>query len=144
MKKLLIIFEEALMISVGILFVMGIYGLFAYWDGKVTGGWFPWYMPFSVILTGFLSALATDILPFDKDVSKAMARIRIGIHFLLILLLVSGIGYFSEWYHDWKGYAFVLVSYVIIYIAVWIFMWCIQKHEENLINQLLEKTSDKE
>lgn len=144
MKKVLIILEEALMISVGMLFVMGINGLAAYLQGRTTDGWFPWYTPFSIIFTGFLSALATDILPYDKDVSKAVARIRIVIHFLLILLFVSGMGYFAHWYHDWKGYAYVVVSYVVIYIAVWIFMMCLQKHEENLINQVLEQMSDEE
>ena len=66
MKRAKIIFNQTLMISTGILFGLGIQALINYLAGGKAEITWPWYIPLSVILTGFLCALATALL-IDRE-----------------------------------------------------------------------------
>ena len=66
MKKWKIVFNQTLMISTGILFGLGVQKLIEWLRNKDTSINWPWYIPLSIILTGFLCALATLFL-IDRD-----------------------------------------------------------------------------
>ena len=62
MKKWRLIFIQTLMISTGILFGVGVQALVGHLQtGSETLSW-QWYIPLSIIFTGFLCSLATLLL----------------------------------------------------------------------------------
>ncbi|MDD6156606.1 MAG: DUF3021 family protein [Lachnospiraceae bacterium] len=144
MKRMLQIIEEALMISTGILVAIGIDGVIAYFQGWSENFILEWYTPLAIVFTGIACALISQILPMGMDVSKANARVRIVIHFLLTFAAVSGIGYVVHWYTDPDGFLYLAISFVIIYVAVWVFMFAIYRHEVKLMNEALKQLRDEE
>lgn len=143
MKKMKLLFQQALMISVGILFAIGVDGAVNKIRGQEEAVWL-WYTPFAVILTGFLCALPTFIFWIPKTWGKADFPIRIGIHFLILFGMVSLAGYFFGWYRYIGEYLFVMTAYVVIYLLVWIGSVLLMRHDENCINKRLESIRDEE
>lgn len=144
MKKLIDIFHQTLMISTGILFLVGIEGFVYFLQGKGDYIQLSWYQPLTIILTGFLCSLAIRILPFDRELSKKRWLVYIAVHFLVNLTIVLLMGYLAKWYSDRAGFFIVLFFYMIIYVFVWAGMFLFARYEERAINQALEKLRDKE
>lgn len=141
MKNIKLLFQQALMISTGILLIIGIEGLVY----RIKGVEFllPWYMPFSIILTGVLCAVPTMIFTYNKD-SKINFKTKIGIHFLLLLMVVSMMGYMFHWYTNLLGYLIVILAYILIYVFVWIGTGFLYRHDENMINKALKDFHDED
>lgn len=142
MKKIIDIFHQTLIISTGILFLIGIEGFFSFLQGEPI--YLSWYQPLAIILTGFLCSLTIRILPFDRELSKGKWMIYITVHFLINLMIVLLMGYLAKWYSDYSGFFIVLSFYIIIYACVWAGMFWFAKYEERIINQALVQIHDEE
>ena len=144
MKRYKIIFNQMLMISTAILFGLGIQALISRLaGGKAMIEW-PWYIPLSIILTGFLCALATLFLTDNEGIPVRHMKGRILVHFLFLFAVVAGCGYLFGWYTDLNGLAVIAVMYVLIYAFVWIGTVWIGKSDEKKINEAIRDIRDEE
>lgn len=144
MKKLIDMLHQMLMISTGILFLVGIEGFVAFLQGEGDRFSLPWYQPLAILFTGFLCSLMTCILPFDRELSRGRWIAQIAAHFLINLVIVLLMGSLAKWYDDRLGFFVVLSFYVMIYAFVWAGMLWFARYEERIINQALKKMCDKE
>lgn len=144
MKKAVMMVQQALIISAGILLAIGLDGLFYYFRGMEDLFTMSWYTPLSILATGVLCSLASQILPFDEETGRIEWWFRIILHFLICLAVVSAVGHYARWYTEIFGYLFVLGSYVVIYALVWTGMTWFARYEERLINEALCQIQDEE
>ena len=144
MSRAKIIFNQTLMISTAILFGMGIRTAVLYFvSDRYMLSW-QWYIPLSIIIVGFLCATASLLLYDDSAENKVKLPVRICLHFLLVLGIVSASGYLFEWYSKLGEYLIILVMYVIIYAFVWISTVWMLKADEKKINDAINEIRDEE
>ncbi len=144
MKKWRLIFIQTLMISTGILFGVGVQALVGHLQtGSETLSW-QWYIPLSIIFTGFLCSLATFLLQEDDGKDITRSRLRIALHFLLLFGVVAGCGYFFGWYDSAAGFAVIGGMYVLIYGFVWAASIWMGKADEKKINEAIDGIRDEE
>ena len=144
MKKGKLIFSQTLMISTGILFGVGVQALINHLSTGAENLEWQWYIPLSVILTGFLCALASLFILEDEGRSVSRSRIRIVLHFIFMFLVVAGCGYLFGWYDTAAGLAVIGGMYVLIYGFVWIGSLWIGKADEKKINEAINGIRDDE
>ena len=144
MKKGKLIFSQTLMISTGILFGVGVQALINHLSTGAENLEWQWYIPLSVILTGFLCALASLFILEDEGRSVSRSRIRIVFHFIFMFLVVAGCGYLFGWYDTAAGLAVIGGMYVLIYGFVWIGSLWIGKADEKKINEAINGIRDDE
>ena len=141
MDKLKLVFTQALMITTGIVFAVGLEGLYYHLvDDDIV---LNWYHLFSFLLAGILGALPT-LLFTEKKLSKRALRLRWVLHFVLLLAVISLLGYIFGWYVTLEGYMFVAAAFVLIYTAVVAGSIILIRREEALINRALEDIRDEE
>lgn len=143
MKKIKIIFNQALMISTAILFGLGVQALIRHLQGKEAMIEWPWYIPLSIIITGFLCALPTWFL-LEDDRPPKWYRLCVPVHFFALWGIVSLCGFLFRWYTGIREYIPIVIMYVIIYAFVWIATTWISKREENKINEAIREIQDEE
>jgi hypothetical protein len=132
------------MISTAILFGIGLQGaLAALFEQDSTIVW-DWYIPFSIIMTGFLSALPSVLITGYENLKKTMIRFRIMLHIISIWGIVSLSGYIFGWYKDFKGWIGISVMYFFIYFFVWFGSWWLAKEDDKKINNALDEIRDDE
>lgn len=145
MNKVKMIFSQTLMVSTAILFGLGIQQLILYLsgigDGKIT---WQWYIPLSIVLTGFLSSLPSLLLTCEFGGSKVKTVIVILLHFLMVFGIVSGSGYLFGWYVNSGDFLLIAVMYVIIYSFVWAATVWLMRSDDNKINRALDEIRDPE
>ena len=144
MKKWKIVFNQTLMISTGILFGLGVQKLIERLCNKDTSIAWPWYIPLSIILTGFLCALATLFLIDREGENVASGKVRIVLHFIFLLIVVAGCGWLFGWYTDLTGFIVIAVMYVLIYAFVRISSLWMAKTDEKKINEAIRDIQDEE
>lgn len=144
MNRAKLIFNQTLMISTAILFGMGIRTavLFAA-AGEYMISW-QWYIPLSIVGVGFLCALASLILYDDSAAGKVNMRLRICLHCILVLAIVSLSGHFFNWYSNLTEYMVIVIMYIIIYAFVWISTVWMLKADEKKINDAISEIRDEE
>lgn len=143
MDKLKILFQQTLMISTGILFMVGVDGLVSHLLGMSFE--IEWYDPFSIILTGLLCSIPTWLLLiWDEECSKRRFILQVFLHCLVILAIVSMMGWMFNWYSTLSQYFMVLTAYFAIYIFVWAATIWLHKTDENKINHALKNIQDEE
>ncbi len=143
MNKAKIIFNQTMMISTAVLFGMGIETAIMFLvAGQYMIEW-QWYIPLSIVLVGFLCALASLVL-YDETDNESHQRLRVVIHFILVLGIVSLFGYLFDWYSDLTGYLIIAIMYVIIYTFVWISTLWMLKADEKKINDAIDRIRDEE
>ena len=144
MTKIKILFNQTLMISTAILFGIGVQSLLQYMlRGQGDFTW-PWYLPLSIVFTGFLCALPTMlILDIDSE-SKKKVIVRNVIHFILVGGVVSFCGYLFKWYDNLEDYLPILVMYVLIYLFVWGATLWLVKTDEKKINEAIKQFRDED
>ncbi len=132
-----------MMISTAVLFGMGIETAIMFLvAGQYMIEW-QWYIPLSIVLVGFLCALASLVL-YDETDNESHQRLRVVIHFILVLGIVSLFGYLFDWYSDLTGYLIIAIMYVIIYTFVWISTLWMLKADEKKINDAIDRIRDEE
>lgn len=142
MDKLKIVFQQTLMISTGILFIVGIEGFLSHLMGKSFT--LEWYDPLSMILTGFLCSLPTWLLILKEDSVKKHFIWTLILHCLALWAIVSIMGWIFHWYSSPREYLFVAIAYFAVYVFVWAATIWIQRSEDNKINEALKNIQDKE
>ena len=144
MKKWKLIFSQTLMISTGILFGVGVQAAIKHLGtGMETLRW-QWYIPLSIILTGFLCALGSLFLLEDEGKSVSRSRLRIVLHFIFLFLVVAGCGYLFGWYETAGELAVIGGMYVLIYGFVWFGSLWMSKADEKKINEAINDIRDEE
>ena len=145
MNRCKLIFNQTLMISTAILFGLGIEELIEYLSsGDEWINW-QWFIPLSVIFTGFLCALASLVLvDEDSSLKKINMKMRIFIHFIALFAVVSGCGYIFNWYSKIRQLIPIAIIYVITYGFVWASTIWIFKEDEKKINEAIKDIQDKE
>ena len=144
MKKWKLIFSQTLMISTGILFGVGVQAAINHLNTGAENLQWQWYIPLSIIFTGFLCALASLFLLEDEGRSVSQSRIRIVLHFIFLFLVVAGCGYLFDWYDDVGGLAVIGGMYVLIYGFVWLGSLWMNKADEKKINEAINEIRDEE
>ena len=139
-EKVKIIFEETLMITTGIFFMVGIGGVITHFQGGSYS--LDWYQPLSIIFIGFLCSLPTLLLK-EADGGKS-GVLRIILHCLSLFIIVSLAGYIFKWYTDLSGYISVVIIFLVVYAFVWISSLWMSKIDEAKINKVLEQFHDEE
>ena len=144
MSKGKLIYNQTLMISTGILFGMGVRTVVLYFiSGEETISW-QWFIPISIIITGFLCALPSLILYWANDNKKISIQLAEALHCVAVLAVVSLCGYLFQWYSNLKEYLFIALLYVLIYGAVWVYTIWMFKSDEKKINQAIDEIRDEE
>ena len=139
-EKFKIIFEETLMITTGIFFMVGIGGVITHLQGGSYS--LDWYQPLSIIFIGFLCSLPTLLLK-EADGGRS-GVLRIILHCLSLFIIVSVAGYIFKWYTDISGYISVVIIFFVVYAFVWISSLWMSKIDETKINKVLEQFHDEE
>ncbi len=139
-KKSKIIFEQTLMISTGIFFMIGVGGVITHFTGGEFG--LEWYHPISIILISFLCSFPTLLLK-ESEGGRSSA-LRILLHFLSLLAIVSLAGLIFKWYSGFMSYLSLAMTFVIVYVFVWIGSMWMGKVDENKINKALENFHDED
>lgn len=144
MNKAKVVFNQTLMISTAILFGLGVQTSQYYMMGNVAIIEWPWYIPFSIILTGFLCSVPSLLFIEDEKVSSKHMKIRIALHFICLLGVVSLCGYLFHWYNSLSNYIPIVIMYVLIYCFVWLATLWMTKSDENKINEAIRDIQDEE
>ena len=132
------------MISTAILFGLGLEAVinrFLYGDMQII---WEWYNPLTIIFTGFLCSVPTVILLDSERSSKAGVFVKIGLHFLVVLGVVSLCGRLFGWYQSLSGFLLLALMYILIYLFVWIATYWLVKTNDNKINKALNEVRDEE
>lgn len=142
MKKIKILFEQAILISVGIIICMSIEATVYHLLGDDIA--LRWYHPLSILLTGICCAFPSLIL-FNSDSSNSSNfMVRIIIHAALLYVMVIGFGYIFNWYKEIDGFIFLSCSFLLVYAFVWVSQSWLSKKDENEINSALNEIRDEE
>lgn len=141
MNKLKMLFQQTTMISAMVLLAIGLEGVVKH----IAGYDFilEWYHPISIVLTGFLGALPTPLV-WNKDCSRKQFPFLLTAHCILLLGIVSLIGFLFHWYSNGIDYLFVAIAYFIIYVLVWVVSFWLERCDEAKINQAIQKIRDEE
>ncbi len=144
MNRLKLIFNQTLMVSTAILFGLGLkaaFDCFVYGDADIS---WQWYIPLTIIFTGFLCSVPSVIFLDDEKTSKTGIRIRCLLHFLALFGVVSLCGRLFGWYSSLTEFLFIAVMYILIYLFVWIATYWLMKKSDNKINEALNEVRDEE
>lgn len=132
------------MISTGILFGLGIQALIGRISGDQVEISWQWFIPLSIVFTGFLCAIPSVIFLDDEDPFHLHISLKITLHFFAILGVVSLCGWLFGWYSVLSEWFAIAVMYVIIYAFVWAATFWLGKSDENKINSALNDIRDEE
>lgn len=142
MNKIKTLFQQALMISTGILFAIAAEGVFRHLAGSDIV--LSWYHPLSILLTGFICALPSLLLMDIESLTKKQFIVRLILHCVLLYGIVVLAGYLFRWYGNVFEFVFVTISYFLIYALVWLATGWLGKKDENQINHALMDIQDEE
>lgn len=142
MKKLKILFQQAMTISTGILLGISLEGFFAERQGyEFVLGWEDLLM---IVVTGLICAIPSLIWLTEEEMTRGQFIIRLIGHCLLLYGIVAGIGYVAHWYSEPKEFAFVSVIYFLVYLFVWLVSYWNGWRNQERINQALKDIQDQE
>lgn len=144
MNKWKLVFNQTLMISTAILLGHGVQAVIGYMIGVEQTIVWQWYIPLSIIITGFLCSVPSLLLLEDDKLNSKHIKIRIFIHFVCLWVVVSVCGYLFQWYRSLPEYVPLAIMYVLIYAFVWGATLWITKSDENRINEAIKEIQDDE
>lgn len=143
MNKIKIVFNQTLMIVSAIVFGIGVQMAVLHVTGEFEEMHWPWYIPLSIVLTGFLCAVPTSIFLKEGLSGKAMWARNV-FHFLYVGAVVGVCGYLFGWYRSFREALPIFVMYVLIYAFVWIVTIWFAKTDEKKINDAIREFQDEE
>ena len=144
MQKVKTIFSQTLMISTAILFGIGILMLIQHFSLGVQTFSLQWSDPLSICLTGFLSSLPTYFLLDLDSLKKNEVRIRMGIHFVLVGVIMVLCANFFHWFGQIINLRTICLMYSLIYLFVWGATVWMAKADEIKINEAIKELQDAE
>ena len=139
MSKLKMLFTQASFISVGIFLGVGIAQVIYHLIGDVYAP--EWYFTLSVLFTGLLCSLPSLLL---CDANAQNFKLRLAIHFCVLFIAVSLLGFLFKWYSNLFGYVVVMGIFICVYAFTWLAMLWIYKRDDKAINNALDSIRDKE
>ena len=142
MKKIKFLFQQAMTISTGIFFCIGLEGVCFHFMGDDIS--LEWYHPISIILAGILCALPSLIWLQEEHLNRRQFIVRLVLHCIFLFAVVSLMGYLFHWYTDIIGYSFVVAAYFIVYVFVWGVSYWLGARDESKINEALKDIQDEE
>ena len=143
MEKLKLIFLQTMIISFGMLVMIGISAMLFHFEGEGELTLY-WYYPLSMVLSSFLCALPSLLFYSAYKMSRRGFHICVLLHFLIVFAIVMGSGYVFHWYTQWHGAIVVAVEYVVIYFFVWFVTYWVGLTEQKKINKALDDIRDEE
>lgn len=144
MKKVKILFNQALIISTAILFIIGVESAICHFFIEGYEMNWSWYIPLSIVFSGFLCAVPTWFLLGIDDLSKTAIWVRIVVHFVLVGGIVSLCGFLFKWYSGVMELLPILGMYTLIYAFVWAASGWLAKTDEKKINDAIKDFQDME
>ncbi len=141
-EKLRVLFTETLVIATGMLFGIGVEGIVLKLMGNPLS--LGWYQPMAIILTAFLSALITVVIFAKESVTRTTEIIRVIIHFVLLLGVISLAGYFFDWFDSVGLYIAMVTIYFFVYLFSWLANLFILRNDARIINDALNEIRDEE
>lgn len=135
------LFDQTLMVSMGILFLLGIEGVIRHMMGKEFQ--LHWYDPMAIVLTGCFCSFPT-LLFCTEGYGGGRFWLRVALHCLMEWGIVSLAGWIFQWYTTAGGYLVVMIFFFLIYGFVWLASIWMQKIDEEKINQALREIQDEE
>ena len=144
MNKCKIVFYQTLMISTAILVGLGIQEIIDYFRYGIESFEIEWYIPITIPLTALLCSIPSILIIDCEGLSKKRIIFRVIVHFICLLMIVSGCGYLFKWYSNADEYIVILIEYVLIYAFVWLASWWFEKKDEVKINEALKDLQDNE
>ena len=137
MNKLKMLFTQASFISVGIFLGVGIAQLIYHLMGDVYAP--EWYFSLSVIAAGIICSLPSLLLCVENFKTYLLA-----VHFGILFIAVSLVGFLFKWYTNIVGYAIVMGIFVCVYAFTWFAMLWVYKKDDKAINSALDSIRDEE
>lgn len=127
-------------ITVCVMFIISLANLlFVGFDYQIDAS-FPWTM----MLTGLLTAPLSMFLRFNKEPTKTQFYRRVVIHFLCIEAVVLAEGYILGWYKNIQFALIIAAMVLVVYIAVWFFSIIVEKSTAKNINEALKSFNNDE
>ena len=141
MERFKLFLTTTMMVSFLITIVMGVTELVEY---LTTGAFYPLegWQPLSIIIVGICTAIPTILLLVSEN--EKTWRLRVVLHFIIVLVIVMISGYVFNWYRGISGGVIMFVEFVVIFSLVWVGNNMILKYEENIVNKALENIRDEE
>ncbi len=130
------------MITFGILMAVGLEGVILHFQGEDIQ--YPWYIPLSAVIAGIVCSLPSLLLVNIFEKKRSTLIIRIVIHSICLYGIVMGMGYLFKWYNSKMGFIYVSISFLLVYIFVWLGSLFLNKQEDKKINEALEAIRDEE
>lgn len=144
MNKIKLIFIQTLMVSTAILFGIGVQAVISHFVGGFEVMNWPWYIPLSIVLSGFLSSIPTTLILSLDTLSKRRMWFRIILHFILVGVIVSLCGLVFKWFDSLAGYIPIIGMYILIYVFVWAASGWMAKSDEKKINEAIKDFQDED
>ena len=143
MKMVRIIVMQAMMITFGIVAIIGLSLAIQHFSGGDT--WqIQWYHPFSFIVTGILGAIPTVVWQNLESLTKKQFVVRLILHCLILYCVVMACGFFFKWYTELSGFIGVSISFFLVYGFVWAATVFGLKQDDKEINAALEQIRDED
>ena len=143
MKMVRIIVMQAMMITFGIVAVIGLSLAIQHFNSG--DSWqIQWYHPLSFIVCGILGAVPTVVWQNLESLTKKQFIVRLILHCLILYCVVMACGYFFKWYTEISGFLGVSISFFLVYGFVWAATMFGLKHDEKEINAAIDRIRDKE
>lgn len=139
--RLKLLADQTMMVSTGILFLLGLEGLVCHFTGAEFELY--WYHPISIVVAGFFCSFPT-LLFGEELVGGKRFWLRVVLHCLMEWGIVSLAGWIFHWYSTGQGYLIVMFFYFLIYVFVWLATIWMQKIDEEKINKALREIQDEE
>lgn len=100
---------------------------------------YPKEFPLHLLMIGATSALPSFLFYFKREPGRKQFIIRIILHFICIMAVVLGEGYFLGWYDNALDMAIVAGIVILVYAAVWIITMRSNSKAEQGINEALKR-----
>ncbi|MBR4430238.1 MAG: DUF3021 family protein [Clostridiales bacterium] len=139
MSRIKMLISQASFISTGIFLGVGIAQLIYHLIGDVYAP--EWYFILSVLCTSVIFSLPSLFLVGDNVKNF---KLKLAIHFVILFIAVSFLGWLFGWYTNLLGYAIVIGIFVFVYAFTWILMMWIYMKDDKAINSALDAIRDKE
>ena len=136
--------REFQLITVILLFLMGIMGFISYLNNGPESTYFDWVFPFQVLGVSIPTSLCSFVFVSRHELSKREFLTRCVIHLILLLVIVFGEGFLFKWWREPSGMITVGIIFIIIYVSVWVITTLVDKKSSDNINKALHNVKVKE